>query len=104
MMFLVGTAYADNEIYIDQVGDGGVIEIIQDGSGNKVGGSTSDTTKMLLDGDNMDFNVNISGGSNNLIGKIIGTSTVDIDIDGSTNDLLFDVDKDNTYGAGISES
>jgi len=99
MMFLIGAAYADNEIYIDQVGDGGVIEIVQDGSGNKVGGSTSDTTKMLLDGDNMDFNVNISGGSNNMIGKIIGTSTVDIDISGSTNDLLFDVDKDNTHGA-----
>lgn len=100
MMFLVGTAYADNEIYIDQIGDGSVIEIIQDGSGNKVGGSTSDTTKMLLDGDNMDINVLLTGGSNNLIGSIIGTSTVDIDIDGSTNDLLFDVDKDDTYGAG----
>jgi hypothetical protein len=99
MMFLIGAAYADNEIYIDQVGSSAVIEVVQDGSGNKVGGSTSDTTKLLLDGNNMDFNVNMSGGSNNLIGSIIGTSTVDIDIDGSSNDLLFDVDKDNSYGA-----
>ena len=99
MMFLVGAAYADNEIYIDQIGASAAIEIVQDGAGNKVGGSKTDTTKMLLNGNNMDFNVNISGGANNVIGKIIGTSTVDIDIDGSTNDLLFDVDKDNSYGA-----
>lgn len=101
MMFLfgVGTAQADNEIYIDQVGDGATISIVQDGSGNKIGASESDTTKMLLDGNNMDFNVNISGGSNKLLGSIIGTSTVDIDISGSGNDLLFDVDKDNAYGA-----
>lgn len=99
MMFLGSVAYADNEIYIDQVGEEAVIEIVQDGSGNKVGGSTSDDTKFLLDGDNMDFNVNLSGGSNNLIGSIIGTSTVDIDVSGSSNDLFFDVDKDNAYGA-----
>jgi hypothetical protein len=99
MMFVIGSVYADNEIYIDQVGDSSVIEIIQDGSGNKVGGSTSDDTKFLLSGDNMDFNANISGGTNNLIGSIIGTSTVDIDVSGSSNDLFFDVDKDNVYGA-----
>ena len=44
MMFLGSVAYADNEIYIDQVGEEAVIEIVQDGSGNKVGGSTSDDT------------------------------------------------------------
>ena len=99
MLFLIGAAYADNEIYIDQVGDSAAIEIIQDGSGNKVGGSSSDDTKMLLDGDSMDFNVNLSGGSNNLIGSVIGTSTVDIDVTGSSNSIGFDVDKDNVYGA-----
>jgi len=103
MTFLIGAAtfvYADNEIYIDQVGDAATIEIVQDGTGNKVGGSTSDTTKMLLDGDSIDFNINLSGGANNIIGSLIGdTSTVDIDIVGSSNDLLFDVDKDNAYGA-----
>ena len=93
MLFLIGAAYADNEIYIDQVGDSAAIEIIQDGSGNKVGGSSDDDTKMLLDGDSMDFNVNLSGGSNNLIGSVIGTSTVDIDVTGSSNSIGFDVDK-----------
>ena len=99
MMFLIGSAYADNEIYIDQVGSGASIEVIQDGTGNKVGGSTDDDTKMLLSGDSMDFNVNLSGDTNNVIGSVIGTSTVDIDVDGSTNSIGFDVDKDNAYGA-----
>ena len=43
MLFLVnaGTSpvWADNEIYIDQNGDGVNIDITQDGSGKKVGGS-----------------------------------------------------------------
>lgn len=102
MTFLIGTAtvvYADNEIYIDQVGAGSTIEVIQDGSGNKLGGSLTDETKFLLDGADMDFNVNMTGGTNNLIGKIIGTSTVDIDISGSSNDLFFDVDKEDSFGA-----
>ena len=99
MMFLCTYAIADNEIYIDQIGSGSDITMIQDGSGNKVGGSTTDATKFKLDGDNMNFNVRQVGGSNNLIGGIVGTSTVFIDINGSTNDLFFDVDKDNVYGA-----
>ena len=99
MMFLCTYAIADNEIYIDQIGSGSDITMIQDGSGNKVGGSTTDATKFKLDGDNMNFNVRQVGGSNNLIGGIVGTSTVSIDINGSTNDLFFDVDKDNVYGA-----
>jgi len=101
MMFVISTVYvyADNEIYIDQVGNGATVEIIQDGSGNKLAGATTGTTKFLIDGADMDFNVNLSGGSNNLIGSIIGTSTVDIDVNGSSNDLFFDVDKDNSFGA-----
>ena len=98
MMFVIGAAYAyaDNEVYIDQVGNGGDIGIVRDGSGNKLGGGLTDTSKFLLDGADMDFKVNLTGGSNNLIGSIIGTSTGDIDVSGSSNDLLFDVDKDNS--------
>lgn len=99
MMFFCTYAIADNEIYIDQIGGGADVTIKQDGSGNKVGGSTSDTTKFVLDGDNMDFNVKMIGSSNNLIGSVFGSSIVDIDINGSSNDLLFDIDKDNVYGA-----
>ena len=100
MMFVIGFAYADNEIYIDQVGDGSSIDIVQDGSGNVIGGSASDTTKVLLSGSNMDFNVNMTGSGNTLIGDIIGSGTiVDLDINGSSNDLLFDIDKGNVYGA-----
>lgn len=106
MMFVVGSVYvyADNEIYIDQVGSTSAIEIIQDGSGNVVGGDESQLaagapSKFILNGDSMDFNVNMSGSTNKLFGSIYGTSTVDIDLDGSGNNLEFDVDKDNAYGA-----
>jgi hypothetical protein len=103
MMFVISfaaaTLAADNEIYIDQIGDGSSIDIVQDGSGNVIGGSTTDTTKMVLNGANMNFSVNQTGSGNTLIGSVFGTSTIDIDVAGSTNDILFDVDKDNTYGA-----
>ena len=59
MLFLVnaGTSpvWADNAIYIDQVGSGVDIDITQDGSGNKIGANDTDNTKMLIDGD--DYNV-----------------------------------------------
>jgi len=104
MMFVISSVAtsvsADNEIYIDQIGDGSSIDIVQDGSGNVIGGSTTDTTKMVLNGANMNFSVNQTGSGNTLIGSVFGTSTIDIDVTGSTNDILFDVDKDNTYGAG----
>ena len=100
MMFLIGAAHADNEIYIDQVGSSTSIEIIQDGTGNKIGGGLTDETKMLLSGDDMDINLNFSGSTNNLIGSVIGSNSVlDVDVTGSSNDLFFDVDKDNAYGA-----
>jgi hypothetical protein len=100
MMFVIGAVYADNEIYIDQVGSSTAIEIIQDGSGNKIGGGLTDETKMLLSGDDMDINLNFSGSTNNLIGSVIGSNSVlDVDVTGSGNDLFFDVDKDNAYGA-----
>ena len=42
------------------------------------------------------------GSSNNILGNIIGADTVlDLDIAGSSNDFLFDVDKDNAYGAQV---
>lgn len=97
--FAAATLAADNEIYIDQIGDGASIDIVQDGSGNVIGGSTTDTTKMVLNGANMNFSVNQTGSGNTLIGSVYGTSTIDIDVAGSTNEIMFDVDKDNVYGA-----
>ena len=104
MLFLVnaGTSpvWADNAIYIDQIGDGVNIDITQDGSGNKVGGSSSDTTKMKLQGDNINFSIDTVGSTNSIIGDIVGGgSDIDIDIAGSTNSINWNIDPTNTYGA-----
>ena len=57
MLFLVnaGTSpvWADNAVYIDQVGSGADIDITQDGSGNKIGANANDDTKMKVDGDDI---------------------------------------------------
>ena len=104
MLFLVnaGTSplLADNAIYIDQIGSGVDIDITQDGSGNKVGGSADDDTKMIVSGDNITMSIDAVGSSNSIIGNIVGEgSTIDFDIVGSTNSIDFNIDPTNTYGA-----
>ena len=97
---LLSPVWADNAIYIDQIGSNSEIDITQDGSGNTIRGAAGSATKMELNGNSMNFNANIVGDTNSLIGAIIGDSTtVDLDIDGSNNIFNFDVDKDNVYGA-----
>jgi len=99
-LVLLSPVLADNAIYIDQIGSNSEIDITQDGSGNTIRGAASATTKMELNGNSMNFDANIVGDTNSLIGAIIGDSTtVDLDIDGSNNIFNFDVDKDNVYGA-----
>src|SRR6056300_1757488 len=99
-LVLLSPVLADNAIYIDQIGSNSEIDITQDGSGNTIRGAAIGTTKMELNGNSMNFDANIVGDTNSLIGAIIGDSTtVDLDIDGSNNIFNFDVDKDNVYGA-----
>ena len=107
MMFVISTVYvyADNEIYIDQVGNGATVEIIQDGSGNVMGGDASQIaagapSKFVMDGLNLNFNAQMTGSSNKLFGSLYGDGiNFDLDIDGSSNQLNFDNDKDDVYGA-----
>ena len=105
MLFLVnaGTslAWADNAVYIDQVGSGADIDITQDGSGNRVSNNANDTTKMKVDGDNINLSIDTVGDTNKVLGDIIGDNTdVDLDIDGDTNTVTIDIDGTDTYGAG----
>ena len=104
MLFLVnaGTSpvWADNAVYIDQVGSGVDIDITQDGSGNKIGANDTDTTKMLIDGNDITFSFDGVGSSNKLLGDIVGDDiNFDMDVDGSSNTLTLSVDPDNTFGA-----
>ena len=47
LLFLSLGVYADNEIYIDQTGDNGAIDIEQLGSSNMIGGLDSISGQML---------------------------------------------------------
>lgn len=104
MLFLVnaGTSpvWADNAVYIDQIGSGVDIDITQDGSGNKIGASDTDNTKMDIDGDNINLSVDTVGDTNKLLGNIVGDDiNFDLDVTGSTNTLNLSIDPTNTYGA-----
>jgi len=102
MMFLLPSfAFAqDNEIYIDQSGAGVTIDITQDGSGNKVGGSDTDSTKMLISGDNIALSIDAVGTGNDVIGNIVGdNNSVDLDVVGSTNAINLNIDAADVYGS-----
>ena len=104
MLFLVnaGTSpvWADNAIYIDQVGSGVDIDITQDGSGNKIGANDTDNTKMKIDGDSVAISIDTVGDTNKVLGDIVGDDIIlDMNIDGSTNTINLNIDPTNTYGA-----
>ena len=104
MLFLVnaGTSpvWADNAIYIDQVGSGVDIDITQDGDGNKIGANDTDNTKMLIDGDDVTVSIDTVGDTNKVLGDIVGDDIIlDMNIDGSTNTINLNIDPTNTFGA-----
>ena len=126
-------AFADNEIYIEQVGEGVEIIIEQTGNGNLIGQNTNtgaNATDMKLqignsnaywlfngsnnllfgdinsDGSNIDYNL---VGSNNRINQLIGTvdgnTSSNYSADGANIDLLVDGSgASNTIGAFINSS
>ena len=108
MLFLVnaGTSlvWADNAVYIDQVGSGVDIDVTQDGSGNKVGANDNDNTKMLINGDNVTVSIGTVGDTNKVLGNIVGDgNSLDLNVDGDTNTFKIEIDPTNTYGAGSGD-
>ena len=114
-------AFADNEIYIEQVGEGVEIIIEQTGNGNLIGQNTStgaNATDMKLqignsnaywlfngsnnllfgdinsDGSNIDYNVQ---GSNNRINQLIGTVTGNTSSNQSADAIDMNVDVQGDY-------
>ena len=70
MMAIIGNSYA-TDIYIDQVGDTLDLDIVQDGTNNVIGTSTTDVT---LEGANMTFSITQTGNSNTIAAVIKGTT------------------------------
>ena len=92
-MMCAGVYAADQEVYIVQSGATADIDIILDGSGNKVGASTDKTT---ITGTNQDVDINFTGNLNTLTGDFIntGVATADdfkLDTDGNSNQYTIDV-------------
>ena len=84
-----GFAFADNEIYIEQVGEGVEIIIEQTGNGNLIGQNTNtgaNATDMKLQIGNTNAYWLFNGGSNMLFGDINSDgSNIDYNVAGSNN-------------------
>lgn len=116
-VFLLGTSALANEIYIQQVGDGLDLDIVQDGQDNQIGNGT---TAAVLEGADMTFSITQTGNNNTIAATIKGstytgtwsilgdyndidllcsstsagncdTVTLDVDIDGSNTTFDFDM-------------
>lgn len=102
-VLLIGTLFADNEIYVDQVGATANINLEQLGSSNIIGGLNSiagTLTAFDLDGTSMTLEINQIGDTNKFLGDITADSFTGLfDFDGDGNNFTIQVDPTNTYGA-----
>lgn len=67
------SAAIGNEIYISQIGDNLDLDIVQTGSGNRVGDITG-TTPVTLNGDDMTFSITQTGDSNTIDAVVNGNT------------------------------
>ena len=103
MLFVVSFLYADNEVYIDQVGATFNLDIEQLGSANLIGGANAVSgtmTALDLDGTTMTLDINQIGDTNKFLGDITAdTFTGFFEFDGDSNTFNIQTDPTNTYGA-----
>lgn len=88
-LFIANFALA-NDIYITQVGDNLDLDLVQDGTDNEIGDSTTDFT---IKGDDMTFSITQTGNQNTIDATIMGaeyTGTWDFFGDNNNVDLLCD--------------
>ena len=101
MLFVVSFLYADNEVYVDQVGATFNLDIEQLGSSNLIGGANAISgtmTALDLDGITMTLDINQIGDSNKFLGDITAdTFTGFFEFDGDGNNFNIQVDPTNTW-------
>lgn len=101
-MALFLTPALANDIYITQVGDSLDLDIVQDGSGNEFGDST---TVVTLNGDLMTFSITQTGDGNDIAAIINGDSyTGTWSFTGDYNVVDLKCDSLGTAGAGNCEA
>ena len=71
LMAIPSSWILSNDIYIEQVGDSLDLDIVQDGTNNVIGTSSTDVT---LEGDNMTFSIRQEGNANTIAAVIKGTT------------------------------
>lgn len=85
MVFTWSSFATANEIYIEQVGSGLDLDIVQDGEDNKIGVSTAGA---VLEGADMTFSITQTGNYNTIAATIKGSTYTGLwDILGSNNDI-----------------
>ena len=100
-LFVANTALA-NEIYITQVGDNLDLDIVQDGTDNKIGNSTTD---FAINGDDMTFSITQTGSTNIIDAVINGADyTGTWDFFGDSNAVTLNCASLGTAGAGNCEN
>lgn len=101
LLFVSNIALA-NDIYITQVGDSLDLNIVQDGTDNAIGNSTTD---MIIKGDDMTFSITQTGSLNTIVAAINGdTYTGTWDFYGSSNAVTLNCDSTGTAGSGNCEN
>ena len=74
-----------NEIYIQQIGDGLDLDIVQDGQDNQIGNATTDA---VLEGADMTFSITQTGNTNTIAATIKGATYTGLwNILGDSNDI-----------------
>jgi len=73
ILTMLGSNFVNaNELYLDQSGDGTTIDLLQEGSDNKIG--TSEQSAFTLNGNSQTVDIKQQGSSNTLTGSITGDS------------------------------
>ena len=100
LLLLASPVAFANDVYITQSGASLDLDIVQDGQNNKVGNSTTDA---VLSGASMKFSVTQTGSSNVLQADVVGDNIdVDVDVTGSTNDIVINCDASASKPGGAS--
>jgi len=78
-----------NSIFIDQVGDSSVITVTQKGQGNTIG---TEQNRVVLQGNSQTITTTQEGNNNSIQGSIVQADNVDMNVTvtGDSNDLIYD--------------
>jgi hypothetical protein len=78
-----------NSIFIEQVGDGSTITIVQKGQSNKIG---TEQNRVVLEGNNQTITATQEGNNNSIQGSIVQADNVEMDVTvtGDNNAIVYD--------------